>query len=51
METVHYELQQLKRKSTEKFQEKDTFIENYLELKQYILTNCGNYSKNDEKKI
>ena len=48
VETAHYELQELKRKSTEKFQETDTFIENYQELKQYILTNCGNYNEKNE---
>lgn len=48
VETAHYELQELKPKSTEKFQETDAFIENYQELKQHILTNCGNYNEKNE---
>ena len=35
-ETVHYDLKELKRKSTEKLKETDTFIENYQDLKQYV---------------
>ena len=30
LKTVHYDLQELTRKSTEKFQETDSFIEDYL---------------------
>ena len=35
-ETVHYDLKELKRKSIEKLQETDTFIENYQDLNQYV---------------
>ena len=44
LETVHYILEELKRKSTKKFQETDSFIE--LSRKS-----CGNYNKKNELMI
>ena len=47
-EIVHHDLQELKQKSTKKFQETDSFIKEYQELKQYVLKICGNYNEKNE---
>ena len=47
-ETVHYDLQELKQKSTKKFQKTDSFIKEYQELKQYVLKIRGNFNEKSE---
>ena len=48
LETVCCDLEELKEKSMEKFQEKYSFLEDYQELEQYVLKNCGNYNEKNE---
>ena len=47
-EIVHYDLQELKQKSTKKFQKTNSFIKEYQELKQNVLKIRGNFNENNE---